>query len=305
MYIAVNERLSPGAGITGIMPMQLRRYFYSIDLSDAEDVRLITGKPISVRYPDGVYYIGTGGALIKTTLGSMCLTERQMDELIERLTKSSLYAVKDEIKNGYITIEGGHRAGLAGTAVTDNGRVEFIKNISAVSIRLAREVPGAADALLPFALPARSVLLVSPPGCGKTTMLRDLARGLSSKGLTVAIADERCEIAAMHNGRSVFDLGSRAAVLDNCPKNEAMLMLLRSMSPDVIVTDEIGTQKDAEAIRTITNSGIAVIASIHGRDMRQLMRRRHIGELAEMFDVVVTLSHRKGAGTIEEIKENA
>ena len=305
MYIAVNERLSPEAGLIEIIPQRLKRYFYNIDLSDAEDVRFITGKPLSLRYPDGVYYICAGGVLTKAAHNAVNVNERHIDELIERLTGSSIYAVKEQIKNGYITIEGGHRAGIAGTAVTDNGCVEFIKNISAVSIRLAHEVPGAANGLLPYMLPARSMLLVSPPGCGKTTMLRDLARGLSYKGLTVAIADERCELAAMHNGRSAFDLGCRSAVLDNCPKHEAMMMLLRSMSPDVIVTDEIGTHKDAEAIRTIMNSGVAGIASVHGRDAHQLTGRRTISELMQMFDTIVTVSPRLGAGTIADISENA
>ena len=305
MYIAVNENVWGGADVIGIMPAQLRKHLYSIDFKDAEEVRLISGKPLSIRFGDGTYYISQGSVLTKNPTNAVRVTERHMEELIERLTRSSLYAVKDEIKNGYITIEGGHRAGLAGTAVTDNGRVELIKNISAVNIRLAREVRGAANALIGCCLPVCSMLLVSPPACGKTTVLRDLARGLSEKGISVAIADERCELAAMHNGRSAFDLGNTTAVLDNCPKHEAMMMLLRSMSPEVIITDEIGTQKDAEAIRTVMNSGVAVVASVHGRDMKQLMRRPNMGELAPMFDTVVVLSRRHGAGTIEEIIKNA
>lgn len=304
MYIAVNESVWGGADVIGIMPAQLRKYLYSIDLKNVEELRLISGKPFSIRFGDGIYYISQGSVLTKNPNNTVRVTERQMEELIERLTKSSLYAVKDEIKNGYITIEGGHRAGLAGTAITDNGHVEFIKNISAVNIRLAHEVCGAADALIDLCLPLCSMLLVSPPGCGKTTVLRDLARGLSGRGISVAIADERCELAAMHNGRSAFDLGNTTAVIDNCPKHEAMMMLLRSMSPEVIVTDEIGTQKDAEAIRTVMNSGVAVIASVHGRDMKQLMIRRNISELVRMFDTVVFLSRRCGAGTVEEIIKN-
>lgn len=305
MYIAVNESVWDGADVISIMPAQLRKHLYSIDLKEAEEIRLISGKPLSVRFGDGIYFISSGSVLTKNPNNTVRVTERQMGELMERLTKSSLYAVKDEIKNGYITIEGGHRAGLAGTAVTDNGHVEFIKNISAVNLRLAHEVRGAADVLIDHVLPTCSMLLVSPPGCGKTTVLRDLARGLSEKGISVAIADERCELAAMHNGRSAFDLGGMTAVLDNCPKHEAMMMLLRSMSPDVIITDEIGTQKDAETIRTITNSGVAVVASVHGRDMKQVMRRPNMSELVPMFDTVVVLSRRRGAGTIEEIIKNA
>ncbi|MBR0365427.1 MAG: AAA family ATPase [Clostridia bacterium] len=304
MYIAVNESVWGRADVIGIMPAHIRKHLYSIDLNDAEELRLISGKPFSVRFEDGTYYISQGSVLTKNPNNAVRVNERHMEELIERLTKSSLYAVKDEIKNGYITIEGGHRAGLAGTAITNNGCVEFIKNISAVNIRLAHEVRGAADAIINQCTPACSILLVSPPGCGKTTVLRDLARGLSKKGISVAIADERCELAAMHNGRSAFDLGNTTAVLDNCPKHEAMMMLLRSMSPEVIITDEIGTQKDAEAIRTVMNSGVAVAASVHGRDMKQLMRRKYISELVPMFDTVVVLSRRCGAGTIEEIIKN-
>ena len=133
-------------------------------------------------------------------------------------------------------------------------------------------------------------------------MLRDIARSLSYAGYSVGIADERCEIAAMYNGRSPFDLGDHAAILDNCPKAQGMLMLLRSMSPEVIITDELGTPAECRAVQSIMNSGVAVIASVHGRDVRELMRRRHISGLLPMFDTLITLSGRDNAGKVREIR---
>lgn len=305
MYIAINERPRGGMEIINIMPVQLRKYMYRIDIEKAQELRMIVGKPLAIRYPDGFYYITSRAVLTKTENNAVIINDGHIAELMERITQSSLYSAKDEIKNGYVTIDGGHRIGLAGTAVTDNGSIEFIKNISAVNIRFAREVVGAADTLIKEMGGIKSVLVVSSPCCGKTTILRDIARIMANKGYSVAIADERREIAAMHNGRSSFDLGSITAVLDNCPKHEAMLMLLRSMSPDIIITDEIGTLKDIEAIRTVMNSGVFVAASVHGRDIKQLMKRRHISRLVPMFDTVVVLSRRNGVGTIEEIINNA
>lgn len=303
MYIATNEACIGGRGVLNVLPLQLRKYMCNISLDGAEELRLISGKPFSLRYSDGVYYLTNKSVLSKNANNAVRVTPRHMEELLEKITKSSLYSVKEEIKNGYITIEGGHRVGLAGTAVTENGSVEFIKNISAMNIRLANEIIGAADAVMGAIKDGglKSVLLVSPPCSGKTTMLRDIARSLSYDGYSVAIADERCEIAAMNKSKSSFDLGNTTAVLDNCSKAEAMLMLLRSMSPEVIVTDEIGTPRDAEAIRSVMNSGVAVIASIHGRDIEQLMRRQHISQLIPMFDTVIVLSRRRGAGTVEGI----
>lgn len=136
-------------------------------------------------------------------------------------------------------------------------------------------------------------------------MLRDITRQLSLGGYAVSVADERCEIAAMREGRSAFDLGPLTTVTDHCPKAAAMLMLLRSMSPDVIVTDEIGTKADAEAVTSAMNGGVAVIASAHGRDLAQLMRRAETARAAELFELIIILSRRRGPGTIEEIRENA
>lgn len=307
MYIATNEMQQQCREVLHVLPNGIRRYMCNVNPDEATEMRLIIGKPFSIRYPDGDYYLTTKSVLSRSSSDAVTVTEGQLREMIERITKSSLYSVKEEIRNGYITIEGGHRVGLAGTAVIENGSVEFIRNISALNVRIAGEVIGAADEVIDAVTDGNMInntLIVSPPCGGKTTILRDIARQLAYKGKCAAIADERCELAAMHNGRSRFDLGNNTVVLDNCPKDKAMLMLLRSMSPDVIITDEIGTLEDINAIHRTMNSGVAVIASIHGRDEKQIAKRRHIAEILPFFDVVIVLSKRNGVGTIEGIIHN-
>lgn len=304
MYIAVNEENGHGRELISMLPAQLRRCLCNIDLDGASELRLIAGQPLSLRYADGDMYVTSRSSLTRLAAGGVRVTREQLCELLEKMTGSSLYSVKDEICSGYITLEGGHRAGIAGTAVTDNGRVDFLRDISAVNIRIAKEVIGAADKVMKYVtMPdgVRSTLIISPPGAGKTTMLRDIARQLSYGGYAVSVADERCEIAAMRDGMSAFDLGPRTSVTDNCPKTAAMLMLLRSMSPDVIVTDEIGTYEDARAVMSIKNSGTAVIASAHARNIGELERRAETKEAAEMFDLIVVLSRREGPGTVSDI----
>lgn len=305
MYIATNELPYGGRGVLNVLPAQLVKCLCRISLDGVQELRFISGKPLSVRFSDGVYYVTEKGTLSRYPHNAVRISEKHMAELLERVTKSSLYSVKDEIRNGYITIEGGHRVGLAGTAVTENGSVEFIKYISAMNIRRAVEIPGAADKVMEHILgdTIKNTLIISPPCGGKTTMLRDIARCLSHAGHSVAIADERCEIAAMYNGRSPFDLGNLTTVLDNCPKAQAMLMLLRSMSPEVIITDEIGSSDECEAVRSIMNSGVAVIASIHGGSVRELLKRRHISQLLPQFNTLITLSGRNAAGKVTEVRD--
>ncbi len=307
MYIATNESQSGCRSVLNALPQALRHCMCNVDLDEATEIRMIAGKPFVIRYSDGDYYLSAKSILLRKPANSVIVSKKLLDEAVERITKSSIYSVREEIRNGYITIEGGHRVGIAGTAVTDNGCVEFIKDISAVNIRIASEVLGAADEVIGDIVSdgiVNSTLIISPPCTGKTTMLRDIARQLSYLGYAVAIADERCEIAAMYEGKSAFDLGNLTTVLDNCPKDRAMMMLLRSMAPDVIITDEIGTERDIEAIRTIINSGVGVIATVHGRDIKQIMRRKALSEVAAMFDRVIILSRRCGIGTVEEIVRN-
>ena len=304
MYIATNETASVRSGILNYMPSNIRRRLYNINLDEADEIRISVGKPVSIYFFDGCYYISAKGNLTRIPAGAVRASRTDIEEALELASKASVYSVKDEIRNGFITISGGHRIGITGTAVTDKGEIGFLKDVSGLNYRLAREVTGAADRVMDKIIDdsgVKSTLIISPPGAGKTTLLRDISRQLSYKGVRVSIVDERREIAAMHDGRSAFDLGFSADVLEGASKAEGMLMMLRSMSPQVIVTDEIGTAEDIAAIEKIINSGVSVITTVHAKNRSQLLKRRDLREVCRYFDVMLTLSKRRGAGTLEEV----
>lgn len=303
MYIANNETVFSSKGILNFMPQGLRRYMYNISLDGVCEIRLRLGKPLCIHYGDGFFYVNSRGNLTRIPTSGIRVTRAHIDEALEIATSASVYSVRDEIKNGFITIAGGHRIGITGSAVIKDDKISFIRDISGLSYRLAGEVIGAADKVMPLLLhdgAVKNTLIISPPGAGKTTMLRDIARQLSYKSYRVSIVDERREIAAMTEGRSAFDLGFCTDVLEGADKAEGMLMVLRSMSPDVIITDEIGDRKDIDAIEKITNSGAAVIASIHGRNIEMIKRRDDLRRMLDFFETAVTLSKRDGIGTVEE-----
>ncbi|MBE6008350.1 MAG: stage III sporulation protein AA, partial [Lachnospiraceae bacterium] len=198
----------------------------------------------------------------------------------------SLYAFDEEIKNGFITIEGGHRVGICGKVVADGGKIKTLRNISSLNFRLARQIKGCGDEALKYiTYKGRffNTLIISPPGGGKTTVLRDVIRRVSDgfgdfKGMTVGVCDERSEIAASFRGRAVNDIGIRTDVVDSCPKSKGMMILLRSMSPEVIAADEIGSEEDMVAIRTAVLSGVKLICTSHGEDIKDAERYKGIFE---------------------------
>lgn len=232
------------------------------------------------------------------------VTPEVLEDTLNRLLNYSYYAYEDELSNGYITIEGGHRVGICGRVTLRDDKVHLIKEVSSLNIRRSREIIGAAKNVIPFIDDngLSNTLIISPPKCGKTTILRDIARCLSNKGYRVGICDERSEIAGSYNGVSPYDLGPRTDVLDGCPKAQGIIMLIRSMSPDVIITDEIGKKDDAKAIEAALCSGIKIITSIHGNSYDDVLYS-NIGSLLnnKIFETLIFLSSQPKTGTIKKV----
>ncbi|MPM90152.1 hypothetical protein SDC9_137269 [bioreactor metagenome] len=233
--------------------------------------------------------------------------------ILQRMSNYSIYAFEDEIKQGYITIQGGHRVGLCGSCVIDKNSIKTIKNIASINIRIAREVVGCGGKILPYIINDNRIhntIIISPPKCGKTTILRDLVRlisdgvpNLNLLGKSVSVIDERSEIGACFRGMPQMNIGVRTDILDGCPKSEGIVMAIRSMAPEVVVCDEIGTYKDMESIILALNSGVSLITTIHGFDTEDLYRRPVFKEVLEnkVFSRAIVLSNRRGIGTIEYI----
>lgn len=237
---------------------------------------------------------------------SYTLTREDIKYILQRISNYSLYAYEEEIRQGFITIRGGHRVGLAGECVMDGGRVKTIRNISSLNIRISREIIGCSTKVMKHILSGdrvRNTLIISPPKCGKTTILRDIARGLSDGGKKVSIIDERSEIAASYLGIPQMKVGIRTDVLDNCLKSEGLIMAIRSLSPEVIICDEIGTLKDIESLIMAFNSGVNIIVTLHGESVDDLTNRNVFKELLDnnVIERVIILSNKEGVGTIDGV----
>lgn len=283
------------------------------EVGKIEEIRLRVDRPLICRLGEKEVTIGKDRRITCEINHGITITPKDLENSMEIISQSSLYAWEDELKNGYLTIPGGHRIGLVGKAVLENGAIKTLKEISGLNYRIGREVIGCADKVISFLIDKDKVyhtLIVSPPQCGKTTLLRDIIRQLSDgierkgfNGVNVGLVDERSEIAGVYRGKPQFNIGVRTDVLDASPKAQGMIMLIRAMSPRIIATDEIGKLEDIDALNQAIQSGVSVITTVHGSGFEEISNRTVLKELlqAKFFERIILLSRQRGVGTLEAV----
>ena len=267
-----------------------------VDTKKIQEIRIKVNKPVIINTANEELVL------------DYLVSKEELKYIITKISSYSLYAFEEEMRQGYITFRGGHRIGLAGQCV-----MEILRNISSINIRICKEVIGASNKIMPYISSFNKVyntLIVSPPKCGKTTILRDIAKNISNgfsrinlKGKKVAIIDERSEIAACYNGVPQMNVGIRSDVLDNCLKTNGIIMAIRSLSPEVIICDEIGTMHEIEALSMAFNSGVKMILTVHGIDLEDVSRRKSLKELIDenILERIIVLSCKNGPGTLEKV----
>ena len=241
------------------------------------------------------------------------ITPKTILDILLSVSKNSIYAIQNDINNGFVVIRGGHRIGISGEVVYVDDKIKNIKNICSLNIRVARQIYGCADMVLPKIISGNNflnTLIVSPPGCGKTTLIRDIIRQISNgipslnfNGKNVALIDERGEIASVYEGVASLDVGIRTDIMSNVNKASGMKMMIRSMAPDVIATDEIGKKEDIIAIKEAILSGVKVVFTMHGDSIKSILKNENIKELLNLniFSKIIVLSNGKIPGIIEKV----
>lgn len=296
-----------------IFPAGIRKILMKMkaDFGEIQEIRMRVDRPLMIQKGCREYFVSEWGLLLNTERDGYRVSKNELTETMEYIASYSMYAFEEELKQGFITIQGGHRVGVAGKIVMDGGKIKNIKYISFLNIRLSHQIRGCADQVLPYVIREHEVchtLIISPPRCGKTTLLRDLIRQVSNgsrfcRGKTVGVVDERSEIGGAYLGVPQNDLGTRTDLLDCCPKALGMMMLIRSMSPDVIAVDEIGDYEDIHAIESVVNCGCKLIATVHGASIEDMKKKPLMQKLVQdrVFERYVILDNQEGAGGIQGI----
>lgn len=286
----------------------------TVDFEQVQEIRLRIHAPLLMICNNHEYYITPDGNLSRRADEAYMVSRQELKETLDYMSSYSLYAFEEEIKQGFITIQGGHRIGIAGKTITDEHGIRSMKFISFINVRLSHQVRGCASAVLPYLYVCGEVqhtLIISPPRCGKTTLLRDIIRQVSNgtsaePGVTVGVIDERSEIGACYQGIPQNELGIRTDILDCCPKAQGMMMLIRTMSPRVIAVDEIGSREDLEAIEYVMNCGCKLIATVHGSSIEDIRQKPVLRKmvLEHWFERYIILNNRGRVGNVDQIYDS-
>ena len=273
--------------IVKFFSMNLSNILYNTIISnnkikdELQEIRIRIDRPLILKLRD------------KELIVEYKITQNEILQIVERLCENSIYAYKKQLCEGYITIRGGHRVGITGTVVVENGEIINMKYITSLNFRIAREVLNCSNRIIGQVIDTKNqnifnTLIVSPPGKGKTTILRDLIRNLSNgihginfKGKTCGVVDERGEIAAMYRGIPQNDVGIRTDIIDNVSKAKGIKILIRTMAPEIIACDEIGGNEDIQAIEEAMLSGVKGIFTMHGKSIEDVNSNQYIKKLID------------------------
>jgi stage III sporulation protein AA len=275
-----------------------------------EELRLRTSRPLMIYTAERGYCVGADGRV--GSLSGLIVTEKDIEQTYMAVTGKSPYAFEDEIRQGFLTLSSGIRAGLSGSAMMSGDKLKTYKSVSGINFRIPREMTGICSELLPYISDNGrlvNTLIISSPKLGKTTIARDIARsagsGIGLAPCKVSLIDERQELAASLYGTPLFDVGRETDVISGVLKHIGVFMALRSLSPDVIVTDEIGKSEDLEALKEVANSGVIMIATAHAPDLSSLLNRLFFRQVfdAQLFDAWVVLSASLGRVTIQQVHD--
>ena len=299
--------------IAKLFPAHIRQALLAahFDMDQVYEIRLRVNAPLILIYQGKEYFLTREGEFSREESQGCFVRAEDLKETMEYVSSYSMYAFEEEIRQGFITIQGGHRVGIAGKTVLEGDRIKSVKYISYMNLRLSHQIKGCASPILPYIIKNGRIchtLIISPPRCGKTTLLRDLIRQVSSgssymPGVSVGVVDERSEIGGSYQGIPQNDLGIRTDVLDCCPKAEGMMMLIRSMSPEVVAVDELGDYEDIHAIESVIHCGCKLFATVHGSSIEDIKRKPLMQRLVRerIFERYIVLHHQDRAGRVKAI----
>lgn len=290
---------------------KISHLFYQMsdeDKAKINEIRLRNGRYLTVSVLANEFYITGKGKMSDNSCNAVLITAEDIDYTYKTALRNTIYSFKREISQGYIITEGGNRVGFCGTAVLDEyGKNETLKNISSISIRIAREAIGSSNELidkLHLNEELKNVLILGPPSSGKTTLLRDLCRQIGNEK-RISLIDEKNEISASFKAASQNDIGNFTDVFDSYSKYYGILSAVKIMSPQLIICDEIGTKDDLEALDYAINSGVNIIATMHSNDIDDAYKKPYMKNLfsRNAFDYIVVLGTNESLGKIVTIRK--